>query len=43
MLTRRELLTEFISMPLRSRLAICTRVALAIFFVIAGLLKIFYF
>jgi hypothetical protein len=31
------------TMPLRSRIAISTRIVLVIFFVIAGLLKIFYF
>jgi hypothetical protein len=37
-----NLLTEFGKMRLRSRIAICTRVILAVAFVIAGLVKITY-
>jgi hypothetical protein len=37
-----NLLTEFSKMRLRSRIAICTRVILAIVLVIAGLVKIIY-
>jgi len=31
------------TMPLRRRIAISTRIVLVVFFVLAGLLKIFYF
>jgi len=37
-----NVLTEFGKMRLRSRIAICTRVMLAVAFVIAGLVKIIY-
>lgn len=37
-----NLSTEFGKMRLRSRIAICTRVILAVTFVIAGLVKIIY-
>jgi len=43
MTVRNNLLMEFGKMPLRRRVAVCSRIGLALFFLVAGLIKLNYF